>query len=365
MNRKLLKNIEYPILIAIVLITILSVIIISSATHATSPEGSFRTARMQIVWFMAGLVAMFFVISIDYHSFAHWSNIIYVVNIIVLLLVIFTGEEGGGAQRWIDLGPFRLQPSEFAKLSLVITLAKHLEKKKSLNTLQDLLTVFVHMAAPMLLIARQPDLGTALVLVAMTFGVMFIAGLSYKLFVSIIVSGILSLPLFWKILKPYQKDRILVFLNPYLDPLGKGYHVIQSKIAIGSGKLLGKGLYQGTQNQLDFLPVKHTDFIFAVLGEELGFIGGIILFGLYFMLLYYSIRVAFKARDLLGTYMVVGVVSMWAFQILVNIGMNVGIMPVTGIPLPFMSYGGSSFIMNMMAAGLVLNIGMRRQKILF
>lgn len=365
MNRKLLKNIEYPILIAIILITILSVLIISSATHAASPEGSFRTARMQIVWFFAGLVAMFFMISIDYHSFAHWSNIIYVANIIVLLLVIFTGEEGGGAQRWIDLGPFRLQPSEFAKLALVITLAKHLEKKKSLSTTQDLLTVFAHIAAPMLLIAKQPDLGTSLVLVAMTFGMMFIAGLSYKLLSSIIAAGILSLPLLWRLLKPYQKDRILVFLNPYLDPLGKGYHVIQSKIAIGSGKLLGKGLYQGTQNQLDFLPVKHTDFIFAVLGEELGFVGGIILLGLYFMLLYYCLRVAFKARDLLGTYMVVGVVSMWTFQILVNIGMNVGIMPVTGIPLPFMSYGGSSFLMNMMAAGLVLNIGMRRQKILF
>ena len=221
------------------------------------------------------------------------------------------------------------------------------------------------MAVPMMLIARQPDLGTALVLVAMTFGMMFIAGISYKMLAGIISAGILSLPLFWQILKPYQRDRILVFFNPYLDPLGKGYHVIQSKIAIGSGKLFGKGLYQGTQSQLDFLPVKHTDFIFAVLGEELGFVGGVILISLYFMLLYYSIRVAFKARDLLGTYMVVGVISMWAFQILVNIGMNVGIMPVTGIPLPFMSYGGSSFIMNMMAAGLVLNVGMRRQKILF
>ena len=365
MNRKLLKNIEYPVLIAIVLLTILSVVIISSATHATSPEGSFRTARMQVMWFLAGLVAMFFVISIDYHSFAHWSNVIYVINILVLLLVLFSGEEGGGAQRWIGIGSFRLQPSEFAKLALVITLSRHLEKKKSLNTLQDLLTVFLHMAVTMMLIARQPDLGTALVLVAMTFGMMFIAGISYKMLAGIISAGILSLPLFWQILKPYQRDRILVFFNPYLDPLGKGYHVIQSKIAIGSGKLFGKGLYQGTQSQLDFLPVKHTDFIFAVLGEELGFVGGVILISLYFMLLYYSIRVAFKARDLLGTYMVVGVISMWAFQILVNIGMNVGIMPVTGIPLPFMSYGGSSFIMNMMAAGLVLNVGMRRQKILF
>ena len=365
MNRKLIKNIEYPILIAIVLLTIFSVIIISSATHATSPEGSFRTARMQALWFLVGLVAMLFMISIDYHTFAHWSNVIYAINVIVLLAVMIAGEEGGGAQRWISLGPFRFQPSEFAKLAVVITLARFLEKKKSLDTLQDLIAVFAYMAIPILLIAKQPDLGTSLVLVAMTFGVMFIAGLSYKLLASVIAAGLLSLPLFWQLLKPYQKDRILVFLNPYLDPLGKGYHVIQSKIAIGSGKIFGKGLYQGTQSQLDFLPVKHTDFIFAVLGEELGFIGGIVLLGLYFMLLYYCLRVAFKARDLLGTYMVIGVVSMWTFQILVNIGMNVGIMPVTGIPLPFMSYGGSSLIMNMMATGLVLNVGMRRQKILF
>jgi len=314
---------------------------------------------------MAGLVAMLIVMSIDYHSIAHWSNIIYAINIVVLLSVLFAGEEGGGAQRWIGIGSFTLQPSEFAKLALIITMAKHLEKKKSLDNLRDLFTVFLHMAVPMLLIAKQPDLGTSLVFVAITFGMMFIAGLSYKMLAGIVAVGVLSLPVVWQFLKPYQRDRILVFLNPYLDPLGKGYHVIQSKIAIGSGKIFGKGLYQGTQNQLDFLPVKHTDFIFAVLGEELGFIGGIVLFCIYFMLLYYSIRVAFKARDLLGTYMVVGVVSMWAFQILVNIGMNVGIMPVTGIPLPFMSYGGSSFIMNMMAAGLILNVGMRRQKILF
>lgn len=365
MERKLLKNIEYPILIAVVLITIVSVLIISSATHARAPGGSFHTAKMQIAWFAIGLVLMVVVMSIDYHSFAHWSNIIYVLNILALLLVILKGEEGGGAQRWLNLGPLRLQPSEFAKLAIIISLSRHLEKKKDLKSIQDLLSVFLHIAAPTLLIYKQPDLGTSLVLTAMAFGMMFIAGLSYKLLAGIVAVGILSLPVLWKILSPYQRDRILVFINPYLDPLGKGYHVIQSKIAIGSGKLLGKGLFQGTQNQLDFLPVKHTDFIFAVLGEEWGFIGGLVLFALYFILLYYTIRVAFKARDLLGTYMVIGVVSMWTFQILVNIGMNIGIMPVTGIPLPFMSYGGSSFLMNMMAVGLVLNVGMRRQKIMF
>lgn len=365
MDPKLLKNIEYPILIIVVLVTIISVLVISSATNAMSTDSKFRYAKLQLVWFFIGIIAMLFVMAIDYHSFAHWSNIIYGLSLLLLLLVVIKGEQGGGAQRWISIGPFRLQPSEFVKLSLAITLAKHLESKKSLKQIKDLISIMIHIALPILLVAKQPDLGTSLVLLVMVFGMMFVAGLSFKLIGGILVAGILSLPILWNFLRPFQKNRILVFINPYLDPLGKGYHVIQSKIAIGSGKLLGKGLFQGTQNQLDFLPVKHTDFIFAVLGEELGFIGGLVLFALFFSLLYYTIKIAFKARDLLGTYMVTGIASMWTFQILVNIGMNIGIMPVTGIPLPFVSYGGSSFIMNMMAVGLVLNVGMRRQKIMF
>lgn len=366
MDPKLLKNVEYPILITIVLITIISVLVISSATTTVSSDGRLSlSAKLQLIWFFVGLLAMFVVMFIDYHSFAHWSNIIYGLSLFLLLLVVLKGEEGGGAQRWISLGPFRLQPSEFAKLSLVVTLAKHLENKKSFDNIKDLGSVFLHVVAPIILIAKQPDLGTSLVVIVMVFGMLFVAGLSYKLIGLIAGAGILSLPLLWNFLIPFQKKRILVFINPYLDPLGSGYNVIQSKIAIGSGRLFGKGLFQGTQNQLDFLPVKHTDFIFAVLGEELGFLGGLLLFALLFALLYYTVKIAFKARDLLGTYMVIGVASMWTFQILVNVGMNIGIMPVTGIPLPFVSYGGSSFIMNMMAVGLVLNVGMRRQKIMF
>jgi len=366
MDPKLLKNIEYPILITVILITIISVLVISSATTATSSDGILSySAKLQIIWFCVGVIAMLVVMFIDYHSFAHWSNIIYGLSLFLLLLVVLKGEEGGGAQRWISLGPFRLQPSEFTKLALAITFARHLENKSSLNHIKDLGSVFLHIVIPVLLIAKQPDLGTALVVLAMVFGMLFVAGLSYRLIGVIFGAGVLSLPVLWNFLDPYQKNRILIFINPYLDPLGDGYNVIQSKIAIGSGKLLGKGLFQGTQNQLNFLPVKHTDFIFAVLGEELGFFGGLLLFALFFILLYFTVKIAFKARDLLGTYMVIGVVTMWLFQILVNVGMNIGIMPVTGIPLPFMSYGGSSFIMNMMSVGLVLNVGMRRQKIMF
>lgn len=367
MDPKLLKYIEYPIIIFIVLITLISVLVISSATHATAAGEDFHYTKMQIIWFFIGFVAMLIVISVDYHTIANLSNIIYFLNILatVLVIVIGTGKKSTGAQRWIPIGPFGLQPSEFAKLAIIITLSKYLEKKKPIKTVKNLLPVFIHVGIPMVIVAKQPDLGTALVLIAIMFGIIFVGGLSYKLLAGIIGAGILSVPVLWKLLRGYQKNRILVFLNPYLDPLGYGYQVIQSKIAIGSGKIFGKGLFQGTQNQLDFLPVRHTDFIFAVLGEEWGLIGGITLFLLYFGLIYYTVKVAFKARDLLGTYMAIGIATMWTFQILVNIGMNIGIMPVTGIPLPFMSYGGSSFIMNMMAAGLVINIGMRRQKILF
>ncbi|MDK2877756.1 MAG: rod shape determining protein RodA [Thermoanaerobacteraceae bacterium] len=365
MNHKLLKNIEYHILIVIVIITFISILIISSATHATAPGGNFHYAKMQFIWFCLGLVAMFFIMAVDYHTIAQWSNVIYVLNLGMLIAVMILGRESMGAQRWIPLGPFSLQPSEFAKLAIIITLAKHLEKKRSLNNIKDVVPAFLHVGIPLILILKQPDLGTSLVLLAILFGMMFVAGISFKLFGAIIGSGVMSLPLLWNFLHDYQKKRILVFLNPNLDPLGAGYHVIQSKIAIGSGKLLGKGLFQGTQNQLDFIPEQHTDFIFAVLGEELGFVGGMLLLVLFFLLIYYTIQVAFKARDLLGTYMVIGIATMWTFQVMVNIGMTLGIMPVTGIPLPFMSYGGSSFLMNMMSVGLVLNIGMRRQKILF
>jgi rod shape determining protein RodA len=365
MDPKLLKNVDYPILIIIILITVMSVLIISSATHATAPGGSFHYAKMQIIWFCLGLVAMMLIMALDYHTIAQWSNIIYVLNIGALLAVMIIGKETMGAQRWIPIGPFSFQPSEFAKLATIITLAKHIERKKHLNSIGDLAPIFLHVALPMILIMKQPDLGTSLVLMAIMFGMLFIGGISYKLLGEVIGAGILSTPVLWHFLKDYQKKRLLVFLNPNVDPLGDGYHVIQSKIAIGSGRLLGKGLFQGTQNQLDFLPEQHTDFIFAVLGEELGFVGGLFLFVLFFSLIYRTIQVAFKARDLLGTYMVIGIATMWTFQAMVNIGMTLGIMPVTGIPLPFMSYGGSSFLMNMMAVGLVLNVGMRRQKILF
>ena len=282
---------------------------------------------------------MICVMMVDYHSIVSWSNIIYVLNIVGLVSVLFLGKKSSGAQRWIPIGPFGFQPSEFAKLAMIIVIARQLDRQKTLDNMKDLVPILLHIAMPLFLIMKQPDLGTSLVLLIILLGMLFIAGISYKMLALIIGAGLASMSLVWSFLKDYQKKRLLVFRNPNLDPLGEGYHVIQSKIAIGSGRLFGKGLFMGTQNQLDFIPEQHTDFIFAVLGEELGFLGGILIFSLYFYLIFRCIKLAYKARDFLGTYIIIGITSMWTFQILINIGMTLGMMPITGIPLPFMSYG--------------------------
>ncbi|MBC8016391.1 MAG: rod shape-determining protein RodA, partial [Sporomusaceae bacterium] len=238
-------------------------------------------------------------------------------------------------------------------------------KQGRLHSFKDIIPIFLYVGIPFLLVLKQPDLGTALVFMAILFGMIYIAGIRMKHLMIIFAAGIAFMPIFWHFLKDYQKMRLTVFMDPNVDPLGSGYHIIQSKIAIGSGMLFGKGLFAGTQSQLNFLPENHTDFIFAVIGEELGFIGALFILVLYFILLYRGVKVAGSARDNFGTLLATGITSMMAFHILVNVGMNAGIMPVTGIPLPFMSYGVSALTTNMVSIGVLLNIYMRRQKIMF
>lgn len=234
-----------------------------------------------------------------------------------------------------------------------------------LNTFKDLLPVAAYVGLPFLLVMKQPDLGTALVFMAIFFGMIFAAGVNLRLLMIIFGAGVACMPIFWHFLKDYQKMRIMVFMDPNVDPLGSGYHIIQSKIAIGSGMLFGKGLFGGTQSQLNFLPENHTDFIFAVIGEELGFVGATFVLILYSIMLYRGSKVANEARDNFGVLLAVGITSMLTFHVLVNVGMTAGIMPVTGIPLPLMSYGVSSLTTNLVAVGILLNIYMRRQKIMF
>lgn len=291
---------------------------------------------------------------------------LYIMNLLILLAVMFVGTSALGAQRWIQLGPITIQPSEFSKLIMIICLASLLSDRiNKLDTVRSLLPIGLFIGIPFLLVLKQPDLGTSLVFLAITLGMLFVSHIKLSILRNIFALGILCAPIGWHFLKDYQKSRILVFLDPNTDPFGAGYHIIQSKIAIGSGQLFGKGLFQGTQSQLNFLPENHTDFIFSVIGEELGFLGCLFILFLYFVLIYRGLITAKECKDPFGMLLATGVVSMWAFQILVNVGMTCGIMPVTGIPLPFMSYGVSALTTNMMSMGILMSIYMRQQTLIF
>jgi rod shape determining protein RodA len=367
LNRRLLKNLDYTMITVTVLIILVSLVIIGSATHINSPgEDRYWYVERQGIFAIVNVLLIFLLLHFDYLSLQRMGNTLYIINLVMLLAVMFIGHSALGAQRWIQIGPISLQPSEFSKLIMIISLANVLDKRwGKLNTRREIVPVFLYVGIPFLLVLKQPDLGTSLVFIAILFGMIFIAGISMRHLAIMFCGGIAAMPVFWHFLKDYQKMRLTVFLDPTVDPLGSGYHIIQSKIAIGSGMLFGKGLFGGTQSQLNFLPENHTDFIFAVIGEELGFIGAVAVLLLYFLLLYRSIKIAGGARDNFGTLLATGITAMLTFHVLVNVGMTAGIMPVTGIPLPLMSYGVSSLTTNMTSIGILLNIYMRRQKILF
>jgi rod shape determining protein RodA len=366
-DRRLFRNFDYLLLLTACAIMLISLVVISSATLINPTGDPNYFVKRQAIRFLVGFVVLLLVVTIDYTQFYRFSSYLYVFNLLLLLAVLFVGRESGGAQRWIDLKFFDLQPSEFAKVIIIISLARHLVSREgNFDSIFSVIPSFIHVAVPMALIFLQPDLGTAMVFIVILFGMLFMAGAKISHLVFYAVAGIaIGFPLLWSKLKLYQKARLTVFLNPEQDPLGHGYHIMQSMIAIGSGGLKGKGLFEGTQSQLEFLPAQHTDFIFSVLGEELGFIGGAVLLLLFLLLIYRVIRTASLARDTFGALICIGVASMLVFQVLVNIGMTISMMPVTGLPLPFMSYGGSSTLVNLIALGLVLNIGMRRHKLMF
>lgn len=367
LDRRLLRNMDWVLLLTVCAIMLISLVVISSATLVNPTGDPYYYVKRQAIRFALGFFAMLVVMSIDYTQYYKLSPYIYVANLLLLGAVFFVGKDAGGAQRWIDLKVFDLQPSEFAKLAIIISLARHLASREGyFDSAWSLIPAFIHVAPPMLLIFLQPDLGTSLIFIIILFGMLYMAGARVRhLFLYGFVGVAVGFPLLWTKLRTYQKMRLTVFLNPYKDYLGYGYQVIQSMYAIGSGGLFGKGLFSGTQSQLEFLPAQHTDFIFSVLAEERGFIGAVILLLLYLLLMYRIVRVAGHARDTFGMLMCMGVASMLIFQVLVNIGMTVSIMPLTGIPLPFMSYGGSANLVNLMAVGLVLNVGMRRQRLMF
>lgn len=385
LQTRFLKNIDWIFLALLIVIMTVSLIVLRSAS-ANVFQDPYHFVKRQLLWVVIGFGIMFFIASFDYVGLKRFGNYIYIANIALLLAVFALGFESKGAQRWISLGFFDLQPSELAKIAIIICFAGFLAKRQGeLERIWDIIPCLVYVGIPFILILKQPDLGTSLVFLAILLGMLWVGGANPRLMMimlicilvlAILIFGILffatdgfqkppeELP-FPLPLKPYQLLRLVIFVNPDMDPLGAGYHVIQSQVAIGSGGLWGKGYQQGSQVQGNFLPEHHTDFIFSTVGEELGFwgSGGILL--LYFLLFWRMVYIAKEAREIFGTLIVVGVTSMLAFQVLVNTGMTMGIMPVTGIPLPFLTYGGSGMLSNMIAMGFVLSVNLRKQQLLF
>lgn len=365
-TKRFLKRLDYPLLIASLAIIIYSLIIISSATHINNPtEERFWFVQRQGLFAVINIVFAALFLNFDYRGLQQYGKKLYIFNLLMLLAVMFFGHAALGAQRWIQIGPISIQPSEFSKLIMIICMAAVLESRMgTLNTLRDLLPIAAYIGIPFVLVLKQPDLGTSLVFMAIFFGMVIACGMRWRILLGIILAGLASFPILWNfVLKDYQKMRLTVFLDPNVDPLGSGYHIIQSKIAIGSGMLFGKGIFQGTQSQLNFLPENHTDFIFAVVGEEFGFVGAAVLLTLYLIVMLRGIQIAREAGDMFGRLLAVGITSMLAFHVLVNVGMTTGIMPVTGIPLPLMSYGVSALTTNIFAIAILLNVNMRKNKL--
>jgi len=359
------RKVDLTIVIVVLMLCIYGVVMVFSATQSIASAGDdpYFFLKKQFIALTIGALGLVIFSLSNYNRWKNYLIPIYLLNLALLVLVLFIGTSHKGAQSWIWIGSFQIQPSEFSKVFLIVTLASFFASRKTqLSGLQDLVLSLAHIGLPLLLVMAQPDLGTALCYIATLLGMMLVAGFPARHFLIIFIAGTLVFfaALQFQFLKEYQVNRLTVFINPDNDPRGAGYNLLQSKIAVGSGQVTGKGLFSGTQAKLQFLPERHTDFIFSVVGEELGFLGTSFLLLLLFMLIMRSLRTAAYAKNLFGTLLVAGIVSLWIFQILVNVGMTIGLAPITGIPLPFMSYGNSSLITHLVAVGIILNVYARR-----
>jgi rod shape determining protein RodA len=357
-DRRLLQNVDWPLLGATVGLVILSASTLASLQVGRAGGG---IAIRQIAWFGVGLVALVVMASIDYRRLVRAAPLLYVLGLLALVAVFVLGRTVSGARRWLMVGPVSVQPSELFKLCFVLMVVWFLTSRWA----QPIGKAVMLMAAPLavvpaVLIVKQPDLGTALLLFPVLIALMVAAGMPMRLLGGLVLSGVAAAPVAWLVLKDYQRERILVFLDPFRDPLGSAYNVIQAKIAIGSGQLLGKGVAGATQSRLAFLPERHTDFIFAVFAETWGFVGCLVLLICYALLLLRGFDIAASTREPVGRLVALGFTALVATQVLVNVGMVTGLIPVVGIPLPFMSYGGSSMVVSMTALGLLLSVRMRQ-----
>jgi len=370
LDQRRVANLPWGMVALIFAIALIGLATVYSATYTS--KGPSTLYYRQLVWLAIGVIVMLLALVVDYHTVGRYAYVLYAVSLLLLILVMAIGRTGMGAQRWLAIGPFAFQPSELAKLSVTLALARYFaeDPKRGGYDLRDLAIPGVMVLIPLLLVLKQPDLGTALMLLLTSSLIIMIAGIRVRsVIVVLLIGATIASAVFlvppvrhkiWGKLKPYQQNRITAFVDPGSDPLGSGYHANQSKIAVGSGQITGKGFRQGTQSQMAFLPERHTDFIFAVISEEHGLIGAGLLVILYLVLLLAGVDTATKAKDRLGVLMAGGIVSMISLYVFINVGMAVGIVPVVGVPLPLVSYGGTSIITTFLALGLLLNIQMRR-----
>lgn len=401
--QKFLRNFDLGIFLPTLVLIIVGLFAVYSATYLTSASYFSR----QIIYSFLGIVLIIFVVAIPYKIIFDFSYLLYMLSLLLLLMVFFMGVKGFGAERWLAIGPMRLQPSEFAKIATVLAVARYLSQNdRSINEWIHLAVVFLMIFIPFILIAKQPDLGTSLVFLALIIPMLYMAGISW-FFLFVIITPIITMivafnlyafmgwillisivlilarqkglikfavflmhiavgaitPVLWKTLRPYQQQRILTFLQPEKDPRGAGYQIIQSKVAIGSGGVWGKGFLQGSQSHLNFLPAHHTDFIFSVIGEEQGFIGIVLILLVFLFLFLYLLYLSNQVKSSFARLSLVGLMTILLFHTLINIAMTIGLAPVTGLPLPFLSYGGSFLLTSCLLIGITMNFSKNRYHI--
>jgi rod shape determining protein RodA len=370
LSQRRFDNLPWGMMFLVFTIALIGIASVYSATYTS--RGPSPLFTKQIAWVSIGLVVMFLALIPDYHTVGRYAYVLYAVSLALLFLVMLMGKTGMGAQRWLAIGPFAFQPSELTKLSLTLALARYFaeDPKQGDYELRDLAVPVVMVLVPLILVLKQPDLGTALMLLLTSTMIVMIAGVRARSVMVVLLIGVTIASLvflvppvrhkIWGSLKPYQQNRIKAFIDPSSDPLGSGYHANQSKISVGSGQITGRGYRKGTQSQMAFLPERHTDFIFAVIAEETGLIGSSALLLLYLLLLLIGVDTSKNAKDRLGVLMAGGIVSMLSLYVFINMGMAVGIVPVVGVPLPLVSYGGTSIITTFLSLGILLNIQARR-----
>jgi rod shape determining protein RodA len=363
-------RIDWLLMVVPVIITVLGIMTIYSATRPVIEAYQPRFYLKQTLWLLISFTAMVGTLTFDYKRLFRSAHYLFGLGVILLLITIFIGHEGMGAQRWIRLGPLSFQPSEIFRILLIIGASRFLITQPSpLRWSSLLIYALLYGLMPFYFLYKQPDLGTALILLFISAILALVRGIGKRQLAVCIIGIILFLPvggrMIWSGLKDYQKNRIVAFMDPSVDPRGIGYQIEQSKITIGSGKLLGKGYLKGTQGPFRFLPEKHTDFIFAVFAEEWGFIGSLVLLLLYGIIIIRGLETAYYAKDLFGTFLAIAISTIFLFYLFVNVGMTMGLLPVVGIPLPFFSYGGTALLSNFISVGLLINVRMRRFELFY